>query len=581
MTSIHELELLERIRERMHFLYGDDAERYVNRLQMLIGRYEVGPAESGNGVCWTEKDTLLITYGDSVIREHELPLETLRSFMDEQLEGIISGVHILPFFPFSSDDGFSVIDYRQVRGELGGWWNIRALAETYHVMADLVINHVSAKSSWFADYKNAVAPASGFFIEADPGQTELSMVTRPRTSPLLTPVETINGTRHVWSTFSNDQIDLDFSNPDVLFEMLDIILFYISNGVSTIRLDAIAYLWKKIGTSCIHLDETHEVVKLIRDFLLLTAPHVTIITETNVPHEENVSYFGDGDEAHMIYQFSLPPLVLHALLFGNAEHLTRWASELENPPDGCFYFNFLSSHDGIGVRPIEGLIPDAEFRTLIDTVVDSGGYVSYKENSDGSLSPYELNITYFSALVNESAEGDERDLQIRRFLCAHTIMMSLQGVPAFYIHSLLACKNDEMGVQSRGYYRAINRRQWGHAELQNLLESDVSDQRKVLEAILNLIQVRSQQPAFHPEAIQKVYHLSDALFAFSRISERSGQHILCISNLSRHEQVADLGKSDLKLDDQASLNDLITGTMTETDEGAFTIKPYETKWLVI
>jgi len=579
MTSTQEFKILDRIRERLQVLYGNNTTKYLKRLQMLIGRYGIRAAKNHPPLEWSEKDCLLITYGDSIIREKELPLQTLTAFMDDHLDGVINGVHILPFFPFSSDDGFSVIDYRKVRSDLGGWWNIRELSERYFVMADLVINHVSAQSSWFEDYKDGVSPAAGFFIEADPENEALSEVTRPRTSPLLTPVETINGRRHVWSTFSDDQIDLDFSNPDVLFEMLDIIQFYISNGVSTIRLDAIAYLWKEIGTSCIHLNETHEVVKLIRDFLRLAAPHVTMITETNVPHQENISYFGNGDEAHMIYQFSLPPLMLHALLFGRADYLTQWADELETPPEGCYYFNFLSSHDGIGVRPIEGLIPDKEFKSLIDTIVNRGGYVSYRENNDGSLSPYELNITYFSALVNDDATGDERLMQIRRFIVAHNVMMSLKGVPAIYIHSLLGCSNDEVGVQSKGHNRAINRRQWVHTELEDLLADSDSDQRIVLDALLEQFRIRVKQPAFHPDSPQIVHDIGNSVFAFSRIHGDPKQHIVCINNLTENEVTIELSNGNLPFSSASEVKNLLSGKNIKLDDHSLLLDPYQSLWL--
>jgi len=117
------------------------------------------------------------------------------------------------------------------------------------------------------------------------------------------------------------------------------------------RLDAVAFLWKELGTNCLHLPETHELVKLFRDVCEIVAPRAIILTETNVPHAENVSYFGQGDEAHMVYQFSLPPLLLHAFITGNGQYLTHWASGLEPPPAGCTFFNFTASHDGVGVRP--------------------------------------------------------------------------------------------------------------------------------------------------------------------------------------------------------------------------------------
>ena len=319
--------LTDRLRSRFERLYPEHVEQSMNRLEMMIGRYGVGYSQTSGKQLWNQKDAFLITYGDSVKSQDISPLQTLRRFATRHLMGAFSTIHILPFYPYSSDDGFSVINYRKVDPELGDWRDINSLKDHFDLMFDWVLNHVSAKSSWFRDYRNCVMPYREFFIEESP-ETDLSLVTRPRTSPLLTKVATKGGEKNVWTTFSDDQIDLNWSNPDVFFEMLDVLFGYIANGARIVRLDAVAFLWKQIGTSCLHLDETHEVVRLLHDILRIAAPSVVIITETNVPHEENISYFGQGDEAHMVYQFTLPPLLLHGLLKGTAKHITDWASGL-------------------------------------------------------------------------------------------------------------------------------------------------------------------------------------------------------------------------------------------------------------
>ncbi len=544
---------------------------------MLFGRYEVLPIEEKPAPHWTEKDSILITYGDTIKKEGEHPLQSLHTFAKERIGDAVSGIHILPFFPYSSDDGFSVIDYRKVREDLGGWWQITDISKDYRLMADLVINHVSQKSIWFKDYTKGIAPYSDFFIEEDP-ETDLSGVTRPRTSPLLTKVQTETDDRYVWCTFSADQVDVDFSNPDVLFEYLDIIMFYISKGITVIRLDAIAYLWKRVGTNCIHLPETHEVVKLIRDIFDVVAPHVTIITETNVPHDENVSYFGMGDEAHMIYQFSLPPLLLYTLLFQNATYLTRWAKNLESPPANCYYFNFLASHDGVGVRPLEGLVPDEDFKALVDSIPEQGGLVSKKANADGSESPYELNITYFSALAD--SELVKEKYQIQRFLCAHTIMLTLQGVPGIYIHSMLATSNDHEGVKTKKYNRAINRRQWEYDELNSLLDDENTEHAQVFEALKERLKIRSQQPAFHPEAPQKIYSVDPAFFTVIRRSHDNTQTILSVSNVTNEPQTLEKEKYALPLNRYDSYENLLGEDITASKEPII-LQPFESIWLVI
>lgn len=578
MTRSEKEDFFEINKHRLEFLYGDKASKALKRLKMLVERYGVGfeGNERGKGE-WTHEDSIVITYGDTIIKHAEYPLQSLRDFSNEYFSDAISGIHILPFFPYSSDDGFSVIDYRQVREDLGGWYHIKKLAQHFRIMSDLVINHVSTKSSWFEDYQKDIAPASDYFIEVDP-DTNLSNVTRPRSSPLLTAVKKSGETKHVWTTFSADQVDVDFSNPDVLFEFLDLVLFYISQGISIIRLDAIAYLWKKPGTSCIHLPETHEIVRLIRSMLDKVAPHVTLITETNVPHKENIQYFGNGNEAHMIYQFSLPPLLLYTLLKGNASYLTSWAVTLDNPPLGCTYFNFTASHDGVGVRPIENLVPEKEFHSLVQAVKDRGGLVSMKKNPDGTESPYELNISYFDAM-KDKPESDQ-DLQVSRFLCSQTIMLSLQGVPGIYMHSLTATPNDLKGVKEKGHNRAINRKKWDYDELCELLDDKKSNTHAVFNAYIDRLQIRKNQPAFHPEGEQDVLDIGSEFFGLIRTSPDEKQRIFSISNVTSREIKLELTSENHTLEKDASYKNLLGKDVTVGDE-SITFEPYETKWLVL
>lgn len=366
-------EQLRSVRHRLNHLYGGEAERLLERFFMMIGRYGVGGIETATpGEIWSEKDSVLITYADSIQSPQQgTPLRALESFAQEHLKGAIRTIHLLPFYPWSSDDGFSVIDYRAVEAGAGNWQDVEHLGKEFDLMFDLVLNHCSARSSWFKDFIAGIEPARHYFLNMDPKQ-DYSEVVRPRTSPLLTKTRTIDGEANVWTTFSADQVDLNWCNPEVLFEFIDILMFYISKGMRIVRMDAVAFVWKELGTNCIHLPETHEIVKLFRDIVDIIAPRTILLTETNVPHEENVSYFGYGDEAQMVYQFSLPPLLLHGLATANASFLTKWAQELAPPPEGCTFFNFTASHDGVGVRPIEGILPANEKKKLIKHVEKAG-----------------------------------------------------------------------------------------------------------------------------------------------------------------------------------------------------------------
>ena len=553
----------QRLRGRLAFLYGEERadDLTAHLLEKLAGfAPEAHPTPEA---LWNEGDILLITYGDSVRRAGERPLHTLHRFLETRLAGIVSSVHVLPYFPYSSDDGFAVIDYLKVNPELGDWPDIERIARDFNLMTDLVINHVSSRHAWFQNYLRDLDPGRDYFIEVDP-DTDLSMVVRPRTTPLLTRFDTVRGPRWVWTTFSPDQIDVNFQNPKVLFEYLDILLFYLGKGSRRIRLDAIAYLWKKIGTPCIHLPETHEVVKLLRDVVTLVAPETVLITETNVTHRENISYFGNGDEAHVVYQFPLPPLVLHALYTGDAGYLNAWAGKLEPPPPGCTFLNFLSCHDGIGLRPLEGLVPPEEIDRLVAGMQELGGLVSWRATPDGGRAPYELNIAWFSAMQG-TAKGRD-DLAVARHRCAHAIMLALQGIPAFYILSLLGTENDREGVEETGAPRAINRHKWDWDELQARLAQPNSPQAQGFKALCQLAGIRRRQPAFHPDAAQQVLDLGPACFAVRR--QGQGQTLLALHNVTPHPRTASLPGG--------GWHDLLSGQSAEAE---IALPPYGIAWL--
>ena len=523
---------------------------------------------------WSQDNILLITYGNSLEKFGEKPLAILKHFLDKYLKDTVTGVHILPFFPYSSDDGFSVIDYLQVNPQLGDWEDIQNIANQFDLMADLVINHISSQSEWFKQFQEGKKPGSDYFITVDP-ETDLSAVVRPRSTPVLTPVDTPEGEKHVWATFSEDQIDLNFANPNVLLEFIKIILNYVQKGAKYIRLDAVGFLWKEIGTSCIHLPQTHAAVKLLRELLQLVNPSVVLITETNVPNRENLSYFGNRNEAHMIYNFSLPPLVLHALIQGKSDYLKTWMMSMPPAPLGCAYFNFTASHDGIGLRPTEGLLSEQEYWTMLETMQKFGGKVSMRKKPDGSESPYELNISLFDAMKG-TVRGEDK-WQVQRFICSQTIMMSLEGIPAFYIHSLLGTPNDYIKLKKTGRNRSINRSELDLNELENKLAHPRSPQSIVFRELCRRIQIRRRQTAFHPNATQYTLQLKRSLFGFWRQSIIRDQSIFCIFNLSDRPQILRL--SDLNLVCTDPWCDLIGGEKIDDIYSCLNLHPYQAIWL--
>jgi glycosidase len=571
----------KKLKKHFEIIYGKEmVAACMEKTRDLISRYSLkpGPKIDFRDV-WTHRDQILITYGDMVQPDQGEPVSKLHKqnkFLRRKLKGLMTTVHILPFFPSTSDDGFSVVDYKRVDSRLGGWEDIEELSEDFRVMADLVMNHTSRYSRWFQDYLRNEEPYTGYFIEVDPA-TDVSQVTRPRSSPLLTPVHTQQGEKFVWCTFSDDQVDVNFANPDVLFEYIDIFFFYLSKGISVVRLDAVAFIWKEPGTSCIHLRQTHEIVKLIRTLTDCYAPDATIITETNVPHNENISYFGDGDETHMVYQFSLPPLLLHALLTENAKYLTDWASSLNDLPENCTYFNFTASHDGIGVRPLEGLVPQNEFDSLVEGIRNKGGFVSEKQNPDGTLSPYELNITYFDAFAGENGS---QALQEKRYICSQIIAMSLQGVPGIYFHNLTATRNNHRGVSLTGRYRTINRKKWYYDELMEELSDPDTSTSRIFNRMKNLMAKRWHHPAFHPFGGQKVHRADDDLFCIERWDPDDTERILVIANVTSRDKSVSLAEGGLPLKSGRVYSDILSGkeagTATELQ-----LAPYSVVWIKI
>lgn len=524
---------VDRLRARLAFLYGPDAsEPLAKRIEALARQHrQKRPADLPAGEPWSERSAMLFAYADSLVAGGEAPLRTLRRFLRDHVGTRLSHVHLLPFYPFTSDDGFAVTDFRVVRPELGDWSDVRDLARSYRLVFDAVINHVSASSGYMRDYCAGRPEAEDFFVSLDPA-TDTSGVLRTRNLPLLHPYETVRGTRWLWTTFGPDQVDLNYANPEVLLEVLDVLLGYAGQGAAMLRLDAIPYLWKQLGTPCAHLPQTHEVIKLIRDVLDLACPEVQLLSETNCPHRENVTYLGAaGDEAQVIYNFTLAPLILHALVRGDAGILSEWARQVRPVGARATFLNITATHDGIGMRPTEGILPESERTLLCGLAEQRGAGITGKRNPDGSVSVYELNVTYFDAL-NDPASDEPQELQVRRFLLAQAITMAFVGIPGLYVHSLVGSRNDLEGVRRTGRARSVNRAQLDLGALDRELAVPTSLRTQVFSGILRLLAVRGDRPAFHPGAEQEVLDVDPGVFALVRSDARSGQRVLALHNVT-------------------------------------------------
>ena len=569
-------ELYSRVSEHLSIIYPDlNTKKLASELiaEMGMGRNIQRPTPHRNH--WDQGDAILITYGNTIQSSGELPLVTLSRFLDKYLKRQFTAIHILPFFPFSSDDGFSVIDYSTVNPSLGDWENIESISKKYKLMSDLVINHISSRSRWFENYKNGVKPGKDYFIEGNPSD-DFSKVVRPRNSPLLTEVRTKAGIRHVWSTFSGDQIDLNFQNPSVLKEFVSIVRSYLNHGITIFRMDAVPFLWKQKGTSCTNLQPTHEIIKLFHTLIEYYFPSALIVCENNVPSTENLTYFGNANEAHVIYNFSLPPLLIYTLLTGRCSHLKNWMMSMPPAQSGTTYLNFIASHDGIGLRPLDGLISDDEVDKLVQKTKQSGGRVTYRKSREGSDKPYELNITLFD-LLKSTFDSDEDNYSVERFLCAHSIMFALEGIPAVYIQSIFGSHNDLERLEHTQRNRSINRHIWDEFELEKELSDRQSPHARIFAELKRLLSIRKKQSAFHPNATQYTLHISDDIFAFWRQSINRDQSIFCISNVTATEKLINL--RDINLINTDEWKDLIGGRLYFNIQEQLSLSPYQVLWI--
>jgi sucrose phosphorylase len=602
-------ELEKKLRDHVAFIYGEEpAEQITARIFDHLARFrgaypELASSSPENRV--SERDSILITYGDMVQQEGQRPLQTLAAFLNKYLKDVVSTIHILPFFPYSSDDGFSVIDYRAVNPELGDWDDVARLGAGFRLMFDAVVNHISSQSVEFQGFLKGDPDFQEFFTVVEPG-TDLSRVFRPRATPVATPYKTANGEKLVWTTFSADQIDLNYRSPDVLIEVIDILLFYASQGADFIRLDAVTFVWKEIGTDCINMPRTHRIVQLMRTVLDIAAPRIAIITETNVPHKDNIAYFGDGtNEAQMVYNFALPMLVLYAFQKGDVSTLAEWAETLDLPSEQATFFNFLAGHDGIGMLPVKDILSVEDRNEAINRTLELGGFVSYKSNEDGSQSPYELNINYLDALSDPAFPAekldqldelninyldalddpqtpkDDLELITKRFLATQAIMLALRGVPGIYFHSLFGSRNWTEGVKETGRHRTINREKLHLEKLEQELSDTASLRHRIFQGYCKLLKARKNNPAFHPFGEQEILSVHPSVFALLRTSLDQETKTLCLHNVTRQKLNISLDLEGLALDKITTLTDILSQKEfpAKSQHLEIELAPFEVLWL--
>ena len=551
------------------FLSKKDIDYFENQILQIIKNFNKKNPKQKKNI--SEKTTLVICYGDSVYSEKKKSIKVFQTFFQKRLKSYFNTIHFLPFYPSSSDSGFAVKDHFKVENKLGSWSDIKSISRSNNVMADMVINHSSARGLWFKNFLKKKEPGKDFFLTVD-SKFNISKVVRPRDHRLLKKIKIFKRPEYLWRTFSPDQIDLNFKNPSVLIQFIKIMIHLINNGVTIFRLDAIAYLWKENRTKCINLKQTHQIIKLLRIIINLLNIQTTIITETNLPEKENLSYFGSNDEANWIYNFSLPPLLIHAFLFENSSYLNKWSENLPNTKSGNSYLNFIASHDGIGIRPTEGLFNEKTLKNFLKRLKKNGSKFSYRKIQNKSKKVYEANITIFDAL-KKSDYDKKGEFYLERYVSAHAIMVSFEGIPAIYFNSIFGTSNDEAKFIITGNNRDVNRYKWNLKNITNKLKDNKTKQSIFYNKICNLLNIRRKQKAFHPNASRLNLDFGPKIYGFKRISKDKKQTIICITNLSSNIQ-----KTKINLKNQKVKN-LMNSEIIFENKKFLILKPFETVWL--
>ena len=550
------------------FLSKKDINYFEKEIVQIIRQFNKKNPKKKKNI--SEKTTLVICYGDSVYSEKNKSIRVFKNFFQKRLGKNFNTVHFLPFYPSSSDSGFAVKDHYKIDSKLGNWFDIKSFSKKSDIMADMVINHSSARGLWFKNFLKAKRPGKDYFLTVD-SKFNTSKVVRPRDHKLLKKIDIFNKTDYLWRTFSPDQLDLNFKNPAVLLRFIKIMINLINHGVTIFRLDAIAYLWKESGTKCINLNKTHEIIKLLRVISGLLNTQTLIVTETNLPEKENLSYFGKNDEANWIYNFSLPPLLIHAFLFENNSYLYNWSKKLPRSKNGNCYLNFIASHDGIGMRPTEGLLSSKALKDFLYRLKKNGSKFSYRKIQNKSKKIYEANITVFDAL--KKTNYDNGKFSFERYISAHSIMIAFEGVPAVYFNSIFGTSNDEAKFVITGNNRDVNRYKWNLKNISNKLNNKDSKEYYFYKKISNLLSIKKKQKAFHPNASRENINLGPKIFCFKRESINKKQTIICITNLSSKIQYFKLSKKFLKY------KDLLGSKIFFTIDKRIKLDPCQTIWL--
>ena len=569
------------ILKRLNYIYSgvittEQTLLSAKRINQLINDYKSQSTNSKSPESWSENTVLLITYADNINKG--VTGKTISDFIlfyQKYFSTFIDTIHFLPFFTSSGDGGFSVKDHEEIDPAYGNWKEISGFSKNATIMTDLVLNHASSQGKWYRNFIENKRPGKDYFFTID-NNYDCSNVIRPRDHELLKDIKLEIGNKKLWCTFSYDQIDLNFRNPDVLLEFVKLIIKLSSYGVKIFRLDAVAFIWKESGTTCLNLPQTHEIIKLLRDIVDQLDENIVIVTETNLPKNENLSYFGKNDEAHWIYNFSLPPLIIYTFLFGDSSSITKWSMKMPPAQFGNAYLNFIASHDGIGMRPAEGVLSDEDINNMLTRLKKNGSEFSMRKLKGTEDKVYEANISLFSALQNIDTDSNGI-FALDRFIAAHCIILAIEGVPAFYFNSFFGTKNDKQSYLKSGIKRDLNRHKWNFSDLVSKIDDDQTHEFKCFSILKELISIRKFQPAFHPNATQFTLNIDQSVFAVWRQSKNRKQSIFAITNVTSSKFI--FNTNMINLIDDEEWYDLLNPKTNFQDEQKIELNPYQTIWI--
>lgn len=433
----------------------------------------------------------LITYVD---RLGGGGLADLRALLTGPLRGVFGGVHLLPFFDAidGADAGFDPKDHTRVDPRLGDWHDVRRLSEAVDVMADVIVNHISCESPQFHDFsrRGDRSPYAGLFLTVDTvfplGVTDadLKQIYRPRPGLPLTTITLKNGQEKTfWTTFTPEQIDIDVQHPQGQAYLRNILHRFAENGIRMIRLDAAGYAIKKAGSSCFMMPQTFDFIADLA--AQARALGIEVLVEIHSYYQRQIEIARCVD---WVYDFALPPLVLHTLFSRNTSALKAW---IERRPTNTL--TVLDTHDGIGIIDIgadpanrtecPGLISAAELDQLVERIHANSGEQSRKATgaAASNLDLYQVNCTFYDAVGRDH----------RSYLLARAIQLFLPGVPQIYYVGLFAGENDMPLLARTGVGRDINRHYFDQSEIQSALT------RPVVQDLLDMIAWRNRCDAFN------------------------------------------------------------------------------------